>query len=64
MAQKDEDHAHGLAERSLNTSIVHSSRSSPHTYEQGDRILPENHQREGMEKSDPDRKRSSNRHEP
>ncbi|PVE23929.1 hypothetical protein DC522_13400 [Microvirga sp. KLBC 81] len=69
MAGKGEDRAQGLAERSVNTSIVHPGQSSPDHQEQGDRtasnrILTENQQREGLEKTDPDRPKPEDRHKP
>jgi len=52
MKDKDSDHAHGLAERSVNTSIVHPGQgTSPHQKGDGDRTLTDNQQREGLEKS-------------
>ncbi len=59
MSRKGEDRAQGLAEQSVNTSIVHPSQSSPDHAEQGDRSasnrsLTENDQRKGLEKTDPD----------
>lgn len=61
MAGKGEDHAQGLAERSLNTSVVHPSQGRPAHPEQGDQTatshtLPENEQREGVEKADATRR--------
>lgn len=69
MAGKDKDHAQGLAERSVNTSIVHPGQSHPDHQEQGDptasdRILTENQQREGLEKTDSDRPRPNDRDKP
>lgn len=69
MAGKGEDHAQGLAERSVNTSIVHPDQSGPDHQEQGDRtasdrVLTENQQREGLEKTDPDRPKPEDRHKP
>lgn len=69
MAGKGEDHAQGLAERSVNTSIVHPSQSSPDHQEQGDRTasdraLTENQQREGLEKTDPDQPKPEERYKP
>ena len=57
MAGKAEDHAQGLAERSLNTSIVHPSEGNPDRRNRDDRSasdrrLTENDQREGLEKAD------------
>jgi len=67
--RKDEDHAQGLAERSVNTSIVHPSQDRPDRPEQGDRsaserVLTENQQREGLEKTDPGPPEPKDRHEP
>ena len=58
MSDKDKERAQGLAEQSVNTSIVHPSQSSPDRAEQGDRSagnrsLTGNDQREGLEKTDP-----------
>lgn len=69
MGGKDDDHARGLAERSVNTSIVHPSHSSPDHQEQadrsaGDRILTENQQREGLDKTDPERPKPEDRDKP
>ena len=57
MAGKAEDHTQGLAERSLNTSIVHPSEDNPDRRirddrSASDRRLTENDQREGLEKAD------------
>jgi hypothetical protein len=57
MAGKAEDHAQGLAERSLNTSIVHPSEGTPDRRirddrSASDRRLTENDQRKGLEKTD------------
>jgi hypothetical protein len=59
MAGKGEDRAQGLAEQSVNTSIVHPSQSGPDHAEQGDRSMSNrsltgNDQRKGLEKTDPD----------
>jgi len=69
MTGKGEDHAQGLAERSVNTSVVHPSQSNPDHEEQGDRsasnrVLTENQQREGLEKNDSDRPKPSDRYKP
>jgi hypothetical protein len=58
MAGKADDHAQGLAEQSLNTSIVHPTEgNSKHRIRDdrspSDRRLNANDQREGMEKTDP-----------
>ena len=56
----DKDHARGLAERSVNTSIVHPSESRPDVRKQGGaRIVTDNDQREGLEKIDPTTPKSS-----
>ena len=69
MPGKGEDRAEGLAEQSLNTSVVQPSQSSPDHQEQGDRIqsnrsLTGNDQREGLEKTDPDRPKPDDRYKP
>jgi hypothetical protein len=69
MTGKGEDHAQGLAERSMNTSIVHPNQSNPDHQEQGDRtasdrVPTENQQREGLEKADPDRLKPEDRYKP
>jgi len=69
MAGKGEDRAQGLAERSVNTSTVHPSQSSPDHQEQGDRsasdrALTENQHREGLEKADPERPKPDDRYKP
>ena len=58
MAGKAEDHAQGLAERSVNTSIVQPTEENPDRRirddrSASDRHLTENDQRKGMEKTDP-----------
>jgi hypothetical protein len=58
MTGKAEDHAQGLAERSVNTSIVQPTegtldRRIRDGRSASDRHLTENDQREGMEKTDP-----------
>jgi hypothetical protein len=57
MTGKDPDRTEGLAEQSLNTSIVHPGQSSPDHEEQGDgtqsnRSITGNDQRKGFGKSD------------
>jgi hypothetical protein len=57
MAGKAEEHAQGLAERSVNTSIVPPVESNSHHRVRDDRSasgrhLNENDQREGLEKTD------------
>jgi hypothetical protein len=57
MAGKAEDHAQGLAERSVNTSIVPPVEGNSHRRVRDDRSasdrrLNENDQREGLEKTD------------
>ncbi|KFG70074.1 hypothetical protein JH26_06725 [Microvirga sp. BSC39] len=69
MSGKGEDHAQGLAEQSVNTSIVHPSESSPDHAERGDRSrgnrsLTENDQRKGLEKTDSTAPGSNNRNKP
>ena len=64
VAGTDKDHARGLAERSVNTSIVHPSESRPDVRKQGAppggaRIVTDNDQREGLEKLDPTTTKSS-----
>jgi hypothetical protein len=59
MAGMAEDHAQGLAERSVNTSIVPPVESNPHRRVQDDRsasnrLLNGNDHREGLEKTDPE----------
>lgn len=68
MPRKDEDHAQGLAERSVNTSIVQPAPGDtpgrrPGEEPAGDRILTENQQREGMEKAAPEPSRPTDRHD-
>jgi hypothetical protein len=58
MAGKGDDRAQGLAEQSLNTSVVPSTQSSPDHSEQGgpsagNRSLIGNDQRKGLERTDP-----------
>ena len=55
MAGKGDEHAEGLAEQSLNTSIVHPTQdgSGHGAGSAGDRTLTENDQRKGLEKTDP-----------
>ena len=65
MPGKGEGRAKGLAEQSLNTSIVHPDQSGPDQPEQGDRAagsrsLTENDQRKGLEKTAADAPRSDN----
>jgi hypothetical protein len=70
MTGKGEDRAKGLAEQSVNTSIVHPGQSSPDRPEQGDgsasnRQLTDNDQREGLEKTrDPGHPRPDGRYKP
>lgn len=59
MPGKGEDRAEGLAEQSVNTSIVHPGQGGRGHAEQGDgsagnRSLTGNDQREGLEKTEPD----------
>lgn len=55
MAGKGDERSEGLAEQSLNTSIVHPTQdSSGHgARSAGDRTLTGNDQRKGLEKTDP-----------
>jgi hypothetical protein len=58
MPRKGDDQAQGLAEQSLNTSIVHPDQSGPDHGAQADRStgsrsLTGNDQRKGLEKTDP-----------
>ncbi len=69
MPGKGEDRTQGLAEQSVNTSIVHPSQSSPDHAEQGDRSmgnrsLTGNDQRKGLEKTDPDAPAAEDRNKP
>ena len=53
MAGKGDDHSEGLAEQSLNTSIVPPQGNSVHPNPSaGDRTLTENDQRKGPERTD------------
>jgi len=61
MAGKGENHGRGLAERSVNTSIVQPSQGGPDIQEQSDRTLPRNEQREALEKTTPDRTTADDR---
>jgi hypothetical protein len=59
MPGKGEDRAQGLAEQSVNTSIVHPGKGGRDHAEQGDRAtgnrsLTGNDQRKGLERTDPD----------
>ena len=69
MPGKGEDRAQGLAEQSVNTSIVHPGQNSPDRAEPGDRSagnrrLTENDQQEGLEKTDPKASQASDRKKP
>ncbi len=69
MTEKGEDRAQGLAEQSLNTSVVHPGQSSPDRQEQGDRSqsnrkLTGNDQRKGLEKTGNDRPKPEDRYRP
>ena len=69
MPGKGNDRTEGLAEQSLNTSVVYPTQSSPDHPEQGDRAaadrsLTGNDQREGLEKTDPDRPKPADRYKP
>ena len=59
MPGKGEDRAQGLAEQSMNTSIVHPVKGGRDHAEQGDRAggnrsLTGNDQRKGLERTEPD----------
>ncbi|MBM6579614.1 hypothetical protein ILT44_05420 [Microvirga sp. BT689] len=69
MPRKGRDQGQGLAEQSLNTSIVHPGRSgSDHAASgkgsAGSRSLSGNDQRKGLEKTDPDAPKADDRIEP
>jgi hypothetical protein len=69
MPRKGDDHAQGLAEQSLNTSIVHPGRGgSDHAAQgkgsSGNRSPTGNDQRRGLEKTDPDAPKTDDRIEP
>ena len=69
MVGKGEDRTKGLAEQSLNTSVVHPGQSAPDHPEEGDhtqsnRRLTGNDQREGMEKANPDRRKPEDGYRP
>jgi hypothetical protein len=69
MPRKGDDHAQGLAEQSLNTSIVHPDQSGPDHGAQGkgstgNRSPTGNDQRKGLEKTDPDAPKADDRIEP
>ena len=58
MPRKGGNQAQGLAEQSLNTSIVHPDQSGPDHVAQADRVagsrsLTGNDQRKGLKKTDP-----------
>jgi len=66
MPRKGDDHAQGLAEQSLNTSIVHPGRSgsdhvAPDKGSAGNRSPTGNDQRKGLEKTDPDALKTDDR---
>lgn len=67
MVGKDEDHAQGLAERSVNATIVPPSPGNSDHQEQGgpsagSRILTDNDQREGLEETDPQSPKADDQH--
>jgi len=69
MARKGEDHAQGLAEQSVNTSIVPPTQGGPDRPDEGNRsagnrTLTENDQRKGLERTDPGSPRSDDRANP
>jgi hypothetical protein len=68
-AGKAEDRTEGLAERSVNTSIVPptqgtSAHQTKDDLSAGDRYLTENDQRKGMEKTDPGSPKADGRAKP
>jgi hypothetical protein len=69
MPGKAEDHAQGLAEQSMNTSIVNPGKGGRDHAEQGDcsagnRSLTGNDQRKGLERTDPNSPQTSDRTKP
>jgi len=69
MPGKGEDRAQGLAEQSVNTSIVHPGQGGGDHAKQGDRSagnrsLTSNDQRKGLEKADPNTPKTSDRTKP
>jgi len=63
MPDKAEDRTPGLAEQSVNTSIVHPGQGGRGQAEQGDRSagdrrLTENDQRKGLDRTNPDTPRN------
>jgi hypothetical protein len=69
MPRKGDDHAQGLAEQSLNTSIVHPGQGGADHEAKGkgsvgNRSLTGNDQRKGLEKTDPDAPKADDRIEP
>jgi hypothetical protein len=69
MSGKGEDRAQGLAEQSVNTSIVHPGQGGRDHAKQddgsiGNRSLAENDQRKGLEKTDPDTQESNASNKP
>ena len=69
MPGKGEDRAQGLAEQSVNTSIVHPGKGGRDHAEQGDRAtgnrsLTGNDQRKGLERTDPNPPQTSERTKP
>ncbi|MBF9197913.1 hypothetical protein [Microvirga terrestris] len=66
MPGKGEDRAQGLAEQSVNTSIVHPGKGGRDNAEQGDRAagnrsLTGNDQRKGLERTYPESDKGSKR---
>jgi hypothetical protein len=64
MAGKGEDQNQGLAEQSLNTSVVHPNQDGPGRQGHGNRGLTDNDQREGLEKTAPDRRKPNDQRKP
>jgi hypothetical protein len=69
MPDKGDDRSQGLAEQSLNTSIVHPDQSGPDhaargNRSDGNRSLTGNDQRKGLEETDPDAPKTDSRIEP
>jgi hypothetical protein len=53
MTAKGDDRTEGLAQQSLNTSVVQPGQGGPDGQGHGDRSLTGNDQREGLEKTEP-----------
>lgn len=69
MPGKGEDRSQGLAEQSVNTSIVHPGQGGRDHAKQDDgsmsnRSLTENDQRKGLEKTGPDAQETNARNKP